>query len=161
MDSKLSLNIEDCHLYPWQQQIVDDANVWNTRTINLVVDTQGNNGKSILKTYVEVHRIGRAIPSCNNYKDIMRTVMNTPKKRLYIIDMPLSINKEKLCNLMECIEMIKDGYAYDDRYHFKEEFFDCPNIWVFSNKPFDITYFSLDKWKVWYINEDKGLCCAV
>ena len=150
--------IREIHaLYPWQQHILDDANVWNTRTINLVVDITGNNGKSILKTYIGVHGIGRSIPFCNDYKDIMRIVMDTPKKRLYIIDMPRSVNKDRLYGLMSGIETIKDGYAYDDRYSFKEQYFDCPNIWVFSNKQLDMEYLSIDRWRIWRINEDKGL----
>ena len=142
-------------LYPWQQQIVDDANVWDERTINLVI---GNNiGKSILKTYISVHGIGISIPFCNEYKSIMRFVMNTPKKRLYIIDIPYSVKKDRLHGLMSAIETIKAGYAYDDRYSFKEELFDCPNIWVFSNKQLDMEDLSINKWKLWSIDENKRL----
>ena len=144
-------------LYPWQQQIVDDANVWNTRVINLVIDKTGNNGKSILKNYISVHGIGISIPFCNNYKKIMCFVMDTPKKRLYIFDIPCSVNKDRLHGLMNGIETIKDGYAYDDRYSFKEEYFDCPNIWVFSNKQLDMEYLGINKWKLWSIDENKRL----
>ena len=83
--------------------------------------------------------------------------MDTPKKRLYIIDMPRSVNKDRLYGLMSGIETIKDGYAYDDRYSFKEQYFDCPNIWVFSNKQLDMEYLSIDRWRMWRINEDKAL----
>ena len=87
----------------------------------------------------------------------MRFVMDNPKKRLYIFDIPCSVNNDKLHGLMNGIETIKDGYAYDDRYSFKEEFFDCPNIWVFSKKQLDMEYLGINKWKLWSIDENKRL----
>jgi len=56
---------------------------------------------------------------------------------------------------MSGIETLKDGYAYDDRYHFKEEYFDCPQIWVFMNMVPDISMLSKDRWKLWVIKEGK------
>lgn len=142
-------------LWDWQQQIVDDANVWNTRNINIVVDRHGGNGKSILKTYVGVHKIGRNLPFVNDYKDIMRMVMDTPKVRLYIVDMPRAISKEKLYQFFSGMETLKDGYAYDDRYEFREEYFDCPNIWIFTNSVPDLNLLSKDRWILWELNNGK------
>lgn len=140
-------------LYPWQQSIIDDRLVWNTRTINILYDPTGNNGKSILKTFIGVHGLGRALPFLNDYKDIMRMVMCTKKVPLYIIDIPRALRKDQLYGFFSGIETLKDGYAYDDRYHFKEEYFDCPNIWVFMNTIPDTTYLSKDRWKFWAIKE--------
>ena len=60
-------------LRPWQQQIVDDANVWDTRHINIVYDEDGGKGKTTIKTYVRCMRIGRFIPFVNDYKDMLRS----------------------------------------------------------------------------------------
>lgn len=144
---------EVTQLRPWQQTIVDDAKTWDTRTINLLFDPNGNNGKSILKTYVGVHQIGRCIPFTNDYKDLMRIVMDTPKKSLYIVDIPRALKKDHMYNFFAGIETLKDGYAYDDRYNFREEYFDCPNIWVFTNIIPDMSYMSNDRWKVWRIQD--------
>lgn len=143
-------------LYPWQQKVVDSARIWDTRTINILFDETGNHGKSILKTYVGVHQIGRAIPFVNDYRDIMRIVMDTPKKPLYIIDVPRALRKDQLFQFFSGVETLKDGYAYDDRYHFKEEYFDCPNIWIFMNKLPEEEYLSRDRWKVWQIDPTTG-----
>jgi len=140
-------------LYPWQQYIVDNYDVWDTRTINIIVDNKGNCGKSILAGYVRAYKLGFVIPFCNDFRDIMRMIMDVPTKRLYLIDMPRAINKEKLYQMYSALETIKNGYAYDDRYSFKEKVFDCPNIWVFTNNIPDISYLSTDRWKFWNIDE--------
>jgi hypothetical protein len=51
------------------------------------------------------------------------------------------------------VETIKDGYAYDDRYSFKEKVFDCPNIWIFCNVLPDLNLLSMDRWKIWDIDD--------
>lgn len=140
-------------LYAWQQYIINNADVWDTRTINIVIDEHGCNGKSILRTYIGVHQIGRSIPYSNDYRDIMRMVMGTKKVPLYIIDIPRGIRKEQLYQFFSGIESLKDGYAYDDRYSFKEEYFDCPNIWIFMNhRPDSTRYLSKDRWKFWTLD---------
>lgn len=143
------------NLKPWQQKIVDDAAIWDTRKINIVYCQQGNIGKSTLKTYVGVYQIGRAIPYSNDYKDIMRMVMDTPKKPLYIFDLPRAISKDKLFQFFGALETLKDGYAFDDRYHFKEEYFDCPNIWVFMNAIPEQDLLSADRWAIWTIFDNQ------
>lgn len=140
-------------LYPWQQYIVDNANVWDTRTINIIIDEQGNNGKSTLVTYMRAHGLARKIPFCNDYKDIMRMVCDMPTSTCYLIDMPRAINKERLFQLYGAIEEIKSGYAYDDRYKFTEKIFDCPNIWIFCNVIPDTSMLSHDRWKFWEISK--------
>ncbi len=144
-------------LYPWQQYIVDNSTVWDTRTINVVVDIKGEKGKSILCEYMMVHRYGEIIPFCNNFKDLMRMVYDMPTSTCYLIDMPRAINKENLHSLYSGIEYVKNGYVFDDRYTFKRKIFDCPNIWVFTNKVPDMNMLSNDRWKIWMIDEHMKL----
>lgn len=139
-------------LRPFQQHIVDDADVWDTRTINWIYQPTGSVGKSRLKTYLRVYKLGRVIPPCNDMKDILRIVCDLPTSKLYIVDLPKAMKKDKLHGLLGAIETIKDGYAYDDRYRFTEKVFDCPNIWVFSNMMPDFDMLSHDRWKIWNIN---------
>nr|AQU11740.1 replication protein [Cruciviridae sp.] len=113
---------EIVNLHPWQQQIVDNANVWDTRTINVILDTKGNNGKSTICAYIEAHGIGEVIEYTNDLKDIMRMVYDLPTSKLYLIDLPRCIDKSKMYGLYAGIECIKNGKAYDDRYHFKKNY---------------------------------------
>lgn len=141
-------------LKPWQQSIIDDANVWDTRHINVIVDLTGNIGKTTLCSYAGVHGIGRKIPYSNDFRDIMRMVMDTPTSRLYLFDMPRALKKDQLYQFFAGVEEIKNGYAFDDRYKFREKWFDCPNIWIFTNVVPDIALLSRDRWRLWHINDD-------
>lgn len=144
-------------LRPFQQSIVDDAANWDTRTINLVYCPTGNKGKSLLVGYCRAYKIGRALPPVNDFKDMMRMVCCLPTSRMYLIDMPRSLNKDRLYQFYSGVETLKDGYAYDDRYSFTEKCFDCPNIWIFTNRLPDLGMLSLDRWKIHTINDEYEL----
>ena len=139
------------HLMEWQKEVIRISKVWDTRTVNYLYDPIGGTGKSIIGTYMGVHKLAVKIPFANDYKDVMRMVMDRPKRGCYLIDMPRAIRKEKLFQLFSAIESIKNGYAYDDRYSFKEEYFDCPCVWIFSNKLPDQSLLTRDRWKFWQI----------
>lgn len=145
---------EITELRPFQQHIVKDADVWDTRHINVVYNPEGCIGKSRLKLWLRCYKIGRTIPPVNDYKDMMRMVMDMPTSRLYLIDMPKAYKKDKLGGLYSAIETIKDGYAWDDRYAFKDKVFDCPNIWVFTNTLPDFDLLSKDRWLIWSVTTD-------
>jgi len=139
-------------LRPFQQSIIDDVGVWDKRTINVVYCKAGNLGKSSLVSYMRAYKLGRALPPVNDYKDLLRMVCDLPTSNLYLFDMPRAMNKEKMFQFYSAIETIKDGYAYDDRYTFREKHFDCPNIWIFCNILPDLEMLSLDRWKIWNID---------
>lgn len=144
-------------LYPWQIKVRDSVSEWDTRSINIIIDKRGNCGKSTLVMYLRAYKLARKIPYSNDYKDIMRMVCDMPESNCYIFDMPRAINKEKLYQFYSAIEEIKGGYAFDDRYSFKEKIFDCPVIWVFTNEAPDPTLLSKDRWRYWHINKDNDL----
>lgn len=140
-------------LHPWQNRVIELSKLWDTRTIHIIIDEAGNHGKSTLCTYMGVHGLARTLPFVNDYKDIMRMVMDMPTSGAYIIDMPRAISKDKLFQMYAGIETIKSGYAYDDRYSFKDKYFDCPNVFVFTNKEPDYSLLSADRWRCWTIRE--------
>lgn len=139
---------------PWQQQVIDTIQVWDTRTIHMIYDTTGNIGKSIVAQYIDCTGLGIMIPYVKEYKDVMRMVMDQRKKGCYILDLPRAIKKDKMREMYAAIETIKSGYAYDDRYAFKKAHFDCPQIFVFTNTLPDIGYMSLDRWS--FLRVDPG-----
>ena len=142
-------------LRPWQQSIIDQCDVWDTRTINMVYDPRGNIGKSVLVAYMRAHNLARKLPPVNDYKDVMRMCCDMPVSRCYIFDMPRAMKKDRLGSLYTAIEELKSGYCWDDRYKFKERFFDCPNIWVFANTLPDMTLLSADRWRLWHVVDHK------
>lgn len=144
-------------LYNWQKAIIANANVWDTRTINVVIDKKGNIGKSTLVSYIRAYKIGRKIPSINDYKDLMRMVCDMPTSKMYLIDMPRCMNKKSLYGFFSALEEVKNGYAWDDRYKFTEKIFDCPNIWLFTNELPDKNLLSEDRWKLWEVDCEGNL----
>lgn len=148
--------VRGIQLWPWQQAVIDSAEVWDTRHIDIIVDPKGNKGKTTLATFIGSNRIGKELPYSNDFRDLMRMAMQGKAKKLYIIDIPRAINKKKIRELYAAIEKIKSGYAYDDRYKFQEKYFDCPNIWVFTNEIPDQNLLSRDRWRFWEI-KDKQL----
>lgn len=143
--------VRDIVLLPWQQSVIDDANNWDTRVVNVVYCPNGNIGKSTLATWGGCRGLLRTIPAINNYKDIMRLVMDLPTCNLYLIDMPRAINQKELHGMYAALEEIKGGHAWDDRYEYKDKWFDCPNIWVFCNNMPDLSMLSIDRWKIWNV----------
>jgi len=146
-------HIRECStLRPFQQSILDECKLYNERTIDLVYCPEGNKGKSVLCG--KARGLGyRVMPPVFDYKDILRMVYCCPTSSAYFVDMPRSIKQDKLASFFAGLETIKDGYAYDDRYKFKEKSFDSPRIFVFTNKLPDPGYLSKDRWSIWTIND--------
>lgn len=151
IEVKIPWQMEGIIPLPWQQQILDDANIRSRRTINILLDKVGNIGKTILVCYAGIHRIARTIPFRNDYRDMIRMVMDAPKSKMYMFDIPRSTQKDKLYEFFAGIETLKGGYAFDDRYKFREEWFDAPNIWIFTNTEPDRNLLSPDRWKIWEV----------
>jgi len=158
-DAYIPKQVRGIVLRPWQSAILDNRLVWDTRTINCVVCPTGNIGKSTLVTYAGAHKLARRIPMMDSYKDFMRMVMDCPKSSLYLVDFPRSLNKINCAGFWSAIETVKDGYAYDDRYGFREEYFDCPNIWVFMNSAPDFEFLSRDRWVLWEVTQGELTFC--
>lgn len=138
----------------WQQVVVDSAEVRELRKVNIIVDERGGKGKTSLGRYISVHRIGEYIPPMNDFQQLMEVVMDLPKAKLYMIDIPKATDKGNLAGLFSAIEWLKSGCAYDRRYKFRREFFNPPQVWVFTNKLPNPEWLSADKWKVWKIAFD-------
>ena len=82
-------------------------------------------------------------------------VMDRPISTCYFIDMPRSLPKTKLNQFYSGIEELKNGHAWDARYHFKEKYFDSPNVWLFVNIIPDKNMLSRDRWIIWEIRDNK------
>lgn len=133
-------------LLPWQQYLKDLTSQYERRKIRYVYDVSGCNGKTIFTRYMCVKDLAEEIPFCNDFKDIMQMAYCVGIQPLYIIDMPRSIDKERLKGLYAAIEKLKDGFCYDMRHTYKFRRFDPPQVIVFSNSLPNKTYLSTDRW---------------
>lgn len=142
---------------PWQKNVIDMVDVFEVRKVDIIIDQLGGKGKSTLVRYLGCLGRAKKIPFANDYKDIMRMVMDMPTQKMYFIDMPRAIGKERLYQLYGAIEEIKSGYAFDDRYSFKDKYFDPPRVVVITNTAPDLNLLSADRWNLWSIDEARGL----
>lgn len=138
-------------LYPWQQRLLDETDAFDDRTIHILVDPNGNIGKSAFTKYLWYHRNACIVPPLNQSKDLMQFVCSFEPSKLYIIDMPRAMKKKHLYELYSGIEQLKNGMMYDTRYHGKFKYVDEPNIIVFTNTIPKLSYLSRDRWNLWEI----------
>ncbi|QMW68665.1 replication-associated protein [Crucivirus-119] len=154
-------------LYPYQKVIFDSGDVFDDRIINVIVDFEGNNGKSTIASICELYGKGMDVPPLNDMKEIIQMICDecmasgnrSPSPLL--LDMPRAMNKEKLYGFYSALEQIKKGKLYDPRHSYKKFWIDSPQIWVFTNNIPNIEFLSKDRWRFWSINEKKELVIFV
>lgn len=147
-------------LRPWQVQVLESADVLDTRHINVIANLKGNMGKSTLVKWGCVHGEGkiRKVPgTIQKAEDLMQWVCSFEPAKLYFFDLPRAMNQQKLNELYAAVEEIKGGYAYDKRYHGVERWFTCPQIWIFCNHMPKSEYLSADRWVFWEVDDEKKL----
>ena len=150
-------------LMPFQRQIFDSGEVFDTRSINLIFDTNGNNGKSTISVLCQLMGHGIDMPPVNDANLLVQSLCDICEaKKLrnpspICLDLPRAMAKDRLYGLYTAIEQIKKGKLYDFRYSYKEWWIDSPQIWVFSNFLPDLDMLSADRWKIWIIDTDKKL----
>jgi hypothetical protein len=144
-------------LYPYQKQLYHMTQEFDERKIDLLYDRNGNIGKSLFAEYCEYKGVAEEIPPFRMMDDIFQWVCTRPIKPCYIIDMPRGMKKDKLADLYSGIEVVKNGVAYDKRYHAKKIRFNRPRIFVFTNMLPCFDLMSKDRWNVWEINEKMEL----
>lgn len=144
------------HPYPWQQQLKACLSLESDRTVNLVVDPRGNNGKSLFVEWLEYLGLTVELPGFNSSEDFLQAAMNLPEQKMYLVDLPRAMPKKHLNGLFTAIEKLKNGYMCDKRYHFKwKRLLHSPSICVFTNKMPSVSYLSKDRWQVWTIKNKK------
>lgn len=153
----------DITLWPWQSSVIDINKIFNDRTINLIYDPDGCNGKSTVASIAELLYGAIDLPPINDCKELMQAMCdecmdnNVRDPKAVFIDMPRAMDKERLYGIYSAIEQIKKGKLYDTRYKYKKWWIDSPNIWVFSNHLPDLSLLSKDRWIIWTITKDHKL----
>lgn len=143
--------------FPYQQKIIDSAgpDQWEPRKVNFIYDPDGGAGKTTIASICCLKYNGVRIPAINDAEKLLASVCDilTAKEERrpgpVFIDLPRFMDKKKLHGIFAAIEEIKNGHAYDLRYHFKEWWFDSPPIWVFSNSEPPVHALSRDRWVLW------------
>lgn len=147
-------------LRPWQQMILEMNTDFDTRKINYVWDQTGNHGKSTIASIMELMHGCVDLPPVNDAKQLMESLCDilmareTRNPGTIFMDLPRCMGKERLNGVLTAVEEIKKGKAYDMRNHYRQWWFDSPNIWVFSNTKVPRSDLSSDRWVVWKFEGD-------
>lgn len=150
-------------LYPYQKFIYENAEVFDTRIINMIYCPKGNVGKSTIASVCELYGKGIDLPPVNDAEKLIQSCCDICEGKSIrnpspiFVDLPRAMNKERLNGIYTAIEQIKKGKLFDLRYKYKEYWIDSPQIWVFSNIEPDLAMLSIDRWRLWTINEEKEL----
>lgn len=148
-------------LREWQQQVLDSANEFDSRGIDVIYDPPGNTGKSTLAGFAELKHGAVDLPTTNDFKEIVQTLCNicadtnNRAPRLVFLDMPRAQSKSQLHGFYSAIEQIKKGKLFDCRYHYKTYWIDSPRVWIFTNEVPDTSLLSRDRWRLWTIEKGK------
>lgn len=147
-------------LRPWQQMILEQNTNFNTRQINYVFDESGNHGKSTIASIMSLMYGCIDLPPVNDAKQLMESLCDMLMARetrvpgTIFMDLPRCMGKERLNGVLTAVEEIKKGKAYDMRNHYREWWFDSPNVWVFSNTKVPRSDLSSDRWVLWKFEGD-------
>lgn len=138
----------ECELRPFQKKLMDLCKKNSgDRIIHYIIEEKGATGKSIMVEYLCYHRLAVQIPGLKSAEDIMQMCLCLGKNRsTYLIDLPRSMHKQNMFELYTGLESLKNGYAYDKRYSFRQMQIDRPNIICFSNHFPEIGAMSKDRW---------------
>jgi len=146
--TKQMILFEQWGLQKWQIELEQKLNIFCLRSIDLIYDPEGNNGKSLFSEYMEYKGVAEEVPCYRLMDDIFQWVYCMPTKKVYILDMPRGMKKDKLGDLYSGIEVIKNGVAYDKRNRAKKKRFDRPRIAVFTNELPCMDLMSKDRWVI-------------
>lgn len=147
--------MDDNGLLPWQEELLQRVDYYDDRTIHVVIDRQGDIGKSAFCKYVWAKKIGQPIPPMNKMEDLVQFCIAFSESKLFVIDMPRAMRKKDLFEMYAGIETIKNGMLYDKRYKGTFKYIPEPNIIVFTNAMPKLQYLSLDRWKMWTVKDKR------
>lgn len=166
VDTFVPYHLDGITMRKWQQEILDTGALANRcpRTIDVLVDSKGNNGKSIVAHYAALTGSVVIIPPVNDGEKLVQSVCSLLSARslrdpkIIFLDLPRALPKEKLGGMMNAVEQIKNGRVFDMRYHYTEWWFHPPRVWVFTNRVPNEKDLSKDRWRYWTIDqESQGL----
>lgn len=142
---------------PWQRDVLRWCEMTDDRSIKMIYDTEGNSGKSIMAEYLEYKGLAFELPPLRVMEDIMQFVFGFKNQKVYLIDMPRAMKKDKLGDFYAGLECLKNGVCYDKRYAAKKRRFDRPQVVVFTNVLPAWEHMSADRWEVYQMTDEYAL----
>lgn len=150
--------INESDLRPWQKQVMEISKEWDTRSVHVIMNQNGNEGKSWLAqrmrltSHLKCFQVA-AVKDGERLEADMCSKLQKAKCRdpnVIFVDLPKAMPKEHMNGIYSSIEQIKSGYLNDSRNESHEWDFDSPNVFVFTNRwPDFANMLSADRWVCW------------
>ena len=145
-------------MYPWQKSVFDmivDTEP-DERAIHLIVDPTGNSGKSTLTKGLGYNHGACVMPLGLTSAQMKSAIVGNGPRSIYVIDLPR--NNRSYVEIFDTIEEIKRGFVISC-FHGKLQqlYMSRPHVVCFTNEYPDLTYLSMDMWRIYSISA-KGRC---
>lgn len=153
--------IDKAGLRPWQAAIKKtcddqaDEKTMDDRSINVLI-TAGGIGKGTFKRWCKFHRVAMPLPPFNDTVKMIGFAIDLPH-HAYIFDMPRGMKTAKLGEFYAGVETLKDGDLYDHRFKGRSVDIERPCVWIFTNTMPDLKLLSVDRWKLWTVDDKQEL----
>lgn len=131
------------------------------RTINLVWDPKGRNGKTTFLLSMEKKYPGSVLimQGLGSYRDISTNIIGAIERgwngKTVLINLTRQTADHK--SIYQSLEALADGFVTSQKYSGKSITFSIENIWVFSNFMTKLDAVSQDRWRLWTIRDDNTL----
>lgn len=156
---KINVELKDPIKEPreWQKTVLE----WIThepddRSIIWIVDTEGGKGKTSLCKHICI-KFENAIVLSGKANDIKHGIVKfLEKKTLEIALLDFTRTSENFISY-EAIEAVKNGLFYSGKYEGQMVMYNSPHVIIFANFYPKIENLSLDRWKIYLIEEDNTM----
>lgn len=150
--------------YPFQKKVEECfATEVDERTIHVIIDPDGNVGKSWISGKLEVMNIAHRLRGCLTavqlgglaYQEWKDPYYGGGTSKGYIIDVPRAAQKN-FAEIFAALEEIKEGILKDWRHgdRPKKICWHQPIIWVFMNQKPKENLLTGDRWKYYTVNKE-------
>jgi hypothetical protein len=139
----------DIELYDWQEYLVYDVLGYppDSRAVYVVVDPQGNGGKSTFAKWLLCKFPGTELFGNGKSHDLAYAVQN-PK--LAIFDF---VRSQDAFRPWSTVEAVKNGCVFNSKYESGAKYFPTPHVFVFTNAEVPFGVLSADRLCVLRISE--------
>ena len=160
MSNDHDMGRDDVELKPWQKELFEQVTELTDRKIIWVVGKSCGEGKTWFQKYIK-YMLGRSrVASGISIKATTPNICHALAKHplattdIFLFNIGKSKKKSDVVNY-EVLEDLKDGDAFASKYNSQQLKIKTPNvIMVFSNEKPDTKQLAMDRWKLFYIEND-------
>ena len=154
------MELDDVELKPWQKELFEQITKPTDRKIIWVVGKSCGEGKTWFQKYIK-YMFGRSrVASDISIKATTPNICHALTKQplattdIFLFNLGKSKKKSDVVNY-EVLEDLKDGDAFASKYNSQQLKIKTPNVvMVFSNEKPDTKQLAMDRWKLFYIEND-------